>query len=157
MFSTILEFCRGLNDNVVVQTSRPVQQCQTFQCTIPQEIGGRSSVRFLLPPRMHLRRAPDSRRTRAPTPRQHPGLFCQPLEYSTIVMATQSAAAVAASNDVFIRSIRLYAFGRKSREGGGLFPPAETDPGVFYQEETIRCIWRYVEQVDVSGCKSPTG
>ena len=42
-------------------------------------------------------------------------------------------------------------------EGGGLFPPAEMDPGVFYQEETIRCIWQYVEQVDVSGCESPTG
>jgi hypothetical protein len=114
MFSTILEFCRGLNDNVVVQTSRPVQQCQTFQCTIPQEIGGRSSVRFLLPPRMCLRRAPSSMRTRASTPRKHPGLFRQHLEYSTIVMATRSAAALAASNEVFIRSTCLYARRRKS-------------------------------------------
>ena len=78
MFLTILEFCQGLNDNVVVvQTSCPVQQCRTFQCTIPQEIGGRSSLRFLLPPRMCLRRAPSLRRTRAPTPRKHPGLFRQ--------------------------------------------------------------------------------
>ncbi len=66
MFSAILEFCRGLND--VVQTSQPIQQCRTFQRTIPQEIGGQSSVRkihillqILLPPRM-----PSSRRN-APT------------------------------------------------------------------------------------------
>ena len=108
-----MEFCQGLNDNVVVQTSCPVQQCRTFQCTIPQ-IGGRSSLRFLLPLRMCLRRAPSLRRTRAPTPRKHPGLFRQPLEYSTTMMVTQSAAALAASNDVFTRSIRLYAHGRQS-------------------------------------------
>ena len=104
---TILEFCQGLND-VVVQTSRPVQQCRTFQCTIPQEIGGRLSVRFLLPPRMCLRRAPTLRRTRAPTPRKHPGLFRQPLEYLTIVMATWSAAALTAQNDM--SSYDRYAF-----------------------------------------------
>jgi hypothetical protein len=105
----------GLNDNVVVvQTSCPVQQCRTFQCTIPQEIGGRSSLRFLLPPIMCLRRAPSLRRTREPTPWKHPGLFRQPLEYSTIVMATRSVAALAASNDVFTRSKRLYACGRQS-------------------------------------------
>jgi len=70
-------------------------------------------VRFLLPPRMCLRRVPSSRRTCTPTPQKHPGLFRQPLEYSTIVMATWSAAALAASNDFFIRSTVLYARGRK--------------------------------------------
>ena len=118
MFLTILEFCRGLND-VVVQTSRPLQQCWTFQCTIPQEIEGRSSVRqirlwFLLPPRICLRRAPSLRRTRAPTPQKHHGLFRQPLEFSMIVMATLSAAALAALNNVFIRWTSLYACGHKS-------------------------------------------
>ena len=80
----------GLND-VVVQTSHPVQQCRTFQCTIPQEIGGRSSVRqiqillqFLLPPRICLQRAPSSRRN-AP-PRKHLGTFRQPLEIPTPTM-----------------------------------------------------------------------
>jgi hypothetical protein len=84
MFSTILEFCQGLND-VVQTSSHPVQQCRTFQCTIPQEIGGQSSVRqihlqFLLPLRMCLQRAPSSRRTHTPTPRKHPGSFRQPSE-----------------------------------------------------------------------------
>ena len=69
---------------------------------------------ILEPPRMCLRRAPSLRRNRAPTPRKHPGLFRQPLEYSTIVMATRSVAALAASNDVFTRSKHLYACGRQS-------------------------------------------
>ena len=92
---TILEFCRGLNDNAVVQTSHPVQQCRTFQCTIPQEIGGRSSMRqirlqFLLPRRMCLRRAPSSRRTGTPTPHKHPGLFRQPLALEIMTQSGQN-------------------------------------------------------------------
>jgi hypothetical protein len=41
-FLTILEFCGGLND---CQTSRPIQQCRTFQRTTSQENGRQSSVR----------------------------------------------------------------------------------------------------------------
>ena len=118
MLLTILEFCWGLNcwPDIPSCTTMP-----DFPGTIPQEIGGRSSVRqiqvrlqFLFPPRMCLQRAPSSRRTHTPTPWKHPGLFRQPLEYSTIVMATWSVAALAASNDVFTQSKRLYDCGRQS-------------------------------------------